>query len=253
MPTSNRRPAIGSRSEPRGCCLVAALGRGRGSSKAHGHVARPGTDPLPAPASPIEPTDRPVQAGAAIFGARLSGSSDRRRRFLAGRQRPASNIVPVRPLVAAPDGQFLSAGDNPGNRHRQESLRKKEPSMPVRHVACGLLFSTGSKLDWHARAERARPTPAGVMPRAGDPFARLAGWDTVRRPRAALEMVVMSFDRLAALDGDGAARVVLTRDGRRLLAERARLLRARVLPELRAALEDPERDGRVDADYARAI
>jgi transcription elongation factor GreA len=68
-----------------------------------------------------------------------------------------------------------------------------------------------------------------------------------------LEVVVMNFDRLAALDGDATTRVVLTREGRRLLAERARHLRARVLPELRAALEDPERDGRVDADYERAI
>jgi transcription elongation GreA/GreB family factor len=51
----------------------------------------------------------------------------------------------------------------------------------------------------------------------------------------------------------GGQGVVLTRQGRRLLAERAHQLRANVLPELRAALDDRERDRRVDADYQRAI
>lgn len=59
-----------------------------------------------------------------------------------------------------------------------------------------------------------------------------------------------SGDPLAMLDG--AAQVMLTREGRRLLSERVRVLRVEVLPQLRAALEDPERDGRVDAEF-RAV
>jgi hypothetical protein len=55
------------------------------------------------------------------------------------------------------------------------------------------------------------------------------------------------------LDLDGAAPVILTREGKRLLTERAHALRGEVLPRLRAALEDPERDGRVDAEYERAV
>jgi transcription elongation factor GreA len=55
------------------------------------------------------------------------------------------------------------------------------------------------------------------------------------------------------LDVGNAASVILTREGKRLLAERASSLRGEVLPELRAALEDPERDGRADADYERAV
>jgi transcription elongation factor GreA len=47
--------------------------------------------------------------------------------------------------------------------------------------------------------------------------------------------------------------VILTRQGRGLLAKRAHQLRAQVLPRLRAALDDRERDGRVDADYQRAV
>jgi transcription elongation factor GreA len=57
---------------------------------------------------------------------------------------------------------------------------------------------------------------------------------------------------LAMLDLDGAAQVMLTREGRRLLSERVRVLRVEVLPQLRA-LEDPERDGRVDAEFDRAV
>ena len=62
-----------------------------------------------------------------------------------------------------------------------------------------------------------------------------------------------SRDRLAMLDLDGAAPLILTREGKRLLTERAHGLRGEVLPRLRAALEDPERDGRVDAEYERAV
>ena len=51
--------------------------------------------------------------------------------------------------------------------------------------------------------------------------------------------------------GDPGA-VILTHQGRRLLAERAQQLQRQVLPELRAALDDRDRDGRVDADYERA-
>jgi transcription elongation factor GreA len=64
---------------------------------------------------------------------------------------------------------------------------------------------------------------------------------------------VRSVDRLAMLDLDSAAPVVLTQEGRRLLTQRAHALRVEVLPRLRAALEDPERDGRVDAEYERAV
>lgn len=62
-----------------------------------------------------------------------------------------------------------------------------------------------------------------------------------------------SGDPLAMLDLDGAAQVMLTREGRRLLSERARVLRVEILPQLRAALEDPERDGRVEAEFERAV
>jgi transcription elongation factor GreA len=51
------------------------------------------------------------------------------------------------------------------------------------------------------------------------------------------------------LDLDGAAPPILTREGKRLLTERAHALRGEVLPRLRAA----ERDGRVDAEYERAV
>jgi transcription elongation factor GreA len=46
--------------------------------------------------------------------------------------------------------------------------------------------------------------------------------------------------------------VILTQQGRRLLAERAHRLRAHVLPKLRAALGDRERDG-CGADYQRTV
>lgn len=62
-----------------------------------------------------------------------------------------------------------------------------------------------------------------------------------------------SGDRLAMLDLESATQVMLTREGRRLLRERVRVLRVEVLPQLRAALEDPERDGRVDAEFDRAV
>jgi hypothetical protein len=53
----------------------------------------------------------------------------------------------------------------------------------------------------------------------------------------------MNVEGVAALDGDGATQVILTTQGRCLLAERAHLLQA--------ALDDRERDGRVDADDDR--
>jgi transcription elongation GreA/GreB family factor len=56
---------------------------------------------------------------------------------------------------------------------------------------------------------------------------------------------------LVALDL-GKAQVVLTHEGRRLLGERVHALRVEVLPALHAALDGPERDGGVDADYQRA-
>ena len=58
---------------------------------------------------------------------------------------------------------------------------------------------------------------------------------------------------MALLDLEGAAQVRLTREGRRLLGERIRVLRVEVLPQLRAALDDPERDGRIDAAFDRAV
>lgn len=61
-----------------------------------------------------------------------------------------------------------------------------------------------------------------------------------------------SGDRLAMPDLDSAAQVMLTREGRRLLGERIRVLRDKVLPELRAALVVLERDGRVEAEFDRA-
>ncbi|HYT26028.1 MAG TPA: GreA/GreB family elongation factor, partial [Actinomycetota bacterium] len=58
--------------------------------------------------------------------------------------------------------------------------------------------------------------------------------------------------RAGRLAGDP-SEVILTRQGRRLLAERAYRLRTHVLPELRAALDDRERDGRGDTEYERAV
>jgi transcription elongation GreA/GreB family factor len=55
----------------------------------------------------------------------------------------------------------------------------------------------------------------------------------------------MNVEGVAALDGDGATQVILTGQGRCLLAERVHLLRA--------ALDDREGDGRVDADDERTI
>jgi hypothetical protein len=55
----------------------------------------------------------------------------------------------------------------------------------------------------------------------------------------------MNVEGVAALDGDGATQVILTAQGRCLLAERAQLLQV--------ALDDRERDGRVDVDYERTI
>ncbi len=62
-----------------------------------------------------------------------------------------------------------------------------------------------------------------------------------------------SGDRFAMLDLDSAAQVLLTSEGRRLLSERVRVLRVEVLPQLRSALEDPERDGRVEAEFDRVV
>lgn len=62
-----------------------------------------------------------------------------------------------------------------------------------------------------------------------------------------------SGDHLAMPELDTAAQVMLTREGRRLLSERIRVLRVEVLPQLRAALDDPERDGRIDAEFERAV
>jgi transcription elongation factor GreA len=64
---------------------------------------------------------------------------------------------------------------------------------------------------------------------------------------------VRNNDRLAILDVGNFAPVILTRAGKRLLIERASALRGDVLPELRAALADPERDSRVDAEFERAV
>jgi transcription elongation factor GreA len=64
---------------------------------------------------------------------------------------------------------------------------------------------------------------------------------------------VRNVNRLAMLDVGDAAPAILTRQGRRLLIERVRRLQVTALPELRAALEDPERDGRVDAEYEQAV
>jgi transcription elongation GreA/GreB family factor len=66
-------------------------------------------------------------------------------------------------------------------------------------------------------------------------------------------VAVRNVDRLAMLEVANAAQVILTREGRRLLIERVHSLRVEVLPALRAALEDPERDGRVDAEYQQAV
>jgi transcription elongation GreA/GreB family factor len=55
----------------------------------------------------------------------------------------------------------------------------------------------------------------------------------------------MNVEGVAALDGDGATQVILTGQGRCLLAERVH--------RLRAALDDREGDGRVDADDERTI
>lgn len=46
--------------------------------------------------------------------------------------------------------------------------------------------------------------------------------------------------------------IVLTAEGRHLLAERARRLREKDIPTLALALQDPERDRQVDMDYERA-
>jgi transcription elongation factor GreA len=58
---------------------------------------------------------------------------------------------------------------------------------------------------------------------------------------------------LATPELNRAEQVMLTREGRRLLGERVRVLRVEVVPQLRAALEDPERDGRIDAEFERAV
>ena len=55
----------------------------------------------------------------------------------------------------------------------------------------------------------------------------------------------MRVEGVVPLDGDGATQVILTAQGRRLLAERAQLLQA--------ALDDRERHGRVHADDERTI
>lgn len=62
-----------------------------------------------------------------------------------------------------------------------------------------------------------------------------------------------SVNRLAMRDVGNARPAILTREGRRLLVERARWLQVTVLPELRAALEDQERDGRIEVEYERAV
>ncbi|MDQ3885650.1 MAG: GreA/GreB family elongation factor [Actinomycetota bacterium] len=55
------------------------------------------------------------------------------------------------------------------------------------------------------------------------------------------------------LELDRAEQVLLTREGRRLLGERVRVLQVEVLPQLRGTLHDPERDGRVEAEFERAV
>ncbi len=85
------------------------------------------------------------------------------------------------------------------------------------------------------------------------------------QPRRAAGRVSRRAGSVPPADGDlagvaGAGRpigdpsgLILTQQGRHLLAERAQRLRAHVLPELRATLGDHERDGRGDADYERTV
>jgi transcription elongation GreA/GreB family factor len=62
----------------------------------------------------------------------------------------------------------------------------------------------------------------------------------------------MAVHSSPALDGDAGAPAILTREGRRLLAQRAQRLRTRLLTELRAALDQDQRDLQAVADYQRA-
>lgn len=62
----------------------------------------------------------------------------------------------------------------------------------------------------------------------------------------------MQLDRMQALHGDAGAPAILTREGRRLLAERAERLRADLLPELRLDLDNGGPDRQSAADHQRA-
>jgi transcription elongation factor GreA len=62
----------------------------------------------------------------------------------------------------------------------------------------------------------------------------------------------MEFHSSPALDGDFGAPAILTREGRRLLAERADRLRTHLLTELRVALDQDQRDPQAAVDYQRA-
>ena len=97
----------------------------------------------------------------------------------------------------------------------------------------------------HVLVLLAQPDP----PLGAAPARRRAGSG---RPAARRPLGGIGAAGVGPATGDP-SEVILTRQGRRLLAERTQRLHDHVLPELRAALGDPERDGRGDAEYERAV
>lgn len=102
-------------------------------------------------------------------------------------------------------------------------------------------------------ARIAKGAPAHVLVSFAQPEPRRPAGRVRRR----IGIVPAADGDLAGVPGAGQpvgdpSDVILTQQGRRLLAERAHRLRTHVLPELRAALGDRERDG-CGADYERTV
>ena len=214
---------------------------------------------------------RPGPVLAAIHDPKLATAVARR----AGEHARAGGLgVVVVAMVPIADVRGLGRGGRlPG------SLDDYDDALAMVRAVEGVLGTLGVRYQVELRGYLARGAPRRQARRLAATVLRVAaqvGAEVVavgrRRGRAAsgtsvaariasgaplhVHVSVVSTTQPASVDQravDDAGAVVLTRQGRRLLAERARQLRARVLPELRAALDDRERDGHVEADHQRAV
>jgi transcription elongation GreA/GreB family factor len=223
------------------------------------------------------PPRRPRPVLAAVHDAKLAAAVARR----AGEHaRAGGRSVVAVVMVPIADAQGLGRGGRlPG------SLDDYDDALAMLRAVEPVLGTLGVRYQVELRGYLARGAPRRQARRLAATVLRVAGQVgaeliAVGRPRGRaasgtsvaariasgaplqVQVSVVSTARPAPAPGgisadrqaiDDPRAVVLTRQGRRLLAERAHQLRARVLPELRAAVDDRRRDGRADADYQRAV